>query len=73
MEYQLQSIIESFFTYAGTSGWSYPSIVGCGENATILHYTVNSDQCNDGEIVLIDAKVNSEDILPISLAHGLFG
>ena len=55
MEYQLQSIIESFFTYAGTSGWSYPSIVGCGENATILHYTVNSDQCNDGEIVLIDA------------------
>lgn len=55
MEYQLQSIIESFFTYAGTSGWSYPSIVGCGENATILHYTVNSDKCNNGEIVLIDA------------------
>ena len=55
MEYQLQAIIESFFTYAGTSGWSYPSIVGCGENATILHYTINSDRCNDGEVVLIDA------------------
>ena len=54
-EYQLQSVIEGFFSYAGTSGWAYPSIVGCGENATILHYTVNDDICNDGEIVLIDA------------------
>ena len=42
-EYQLQSVIEGFFSYAGASGWSYPSIVGCGENATILHYTTNKD------------------------------
>ena len=54
-EYQLQAIIESFFTYAGTSGWAYPSIVGTGENATILHYTVNSETCEDGDVVLIDA------------------
>ena len=40
-EYQLQAIIECFFVYGGTSGLAYPSIVGCGENATILHYTVN--------------------------------
>jgi len=54
-EYQLQSVIEGFFSYAGTSGWAYPSIVGCGDNATVLHYTVNDDTCEDGEIVLIDA------------------
>ena len=54
-EYQLQSIIEGFFSYAGASGWSYPSIVGCGENATILHYTTNRDACGDDEIILIDA------------------
>ncbi len=54
-ENQLQSIIEGFFRYAGTSGWSYPSIVGSGENATILHYKQNEDYCKDGEIVLIDA------------------
>ncbi len=54
-EYQLQSVIEGFFSYAGGSGWSYPSIVGCGENATILHYTVNSDECNWDEVILIDA------------------
>lgn len=59
-EYQLQSLIEGFFSYAGTSGWAYPSIVGCGENATILHYTVNGDACQDGEVILIDAGAEYE-------------
>ena len=54
-ENQLQSMIEGFFRYAGTSGWSYPSIVGSGENATILHYKQNEDNCQDGDVVLIDA------------------
>jgi len=54
-ERHLQSIIEGFFTYANCSGWSYPSIVGCGENATILHYRANNAPCGDDEIVLIDA------------------
>ena len=54
-EYQIQSIIEGFFVYGGTSGWAYPSIVGCGENATILHYTVNNSPCQSNEIILIDA------------------
>ena len=54
-EYQLQSVIEAFFSYAGASGWSYPSIVGCGENATILHYTTNQDTCGQDEVILIDA------------------
>ena len=50
-ERHLQSIIEGFFTYASCSGWSYPSIVGCGENATILHYRENNADCKDGEVV----------------------
>ena len=54
-EYQLQSVIEGFFSYAGTSGWSYPSIVGCGENATVLHYKTNQDVCELDEVILIDA------------------
>jgi len=54
-EFQLQSVIEGFFSYAGASGWSYPSIVGCGENATILHYTTNQDTCGNDEVILIDA------------------
>ncbi len=54
-ENQLQSVIEGFFRYAGASGWSYPSIVGSGENATILHYKENNSPCTDGDVVLIDA------------------
>ena len=54
-EFQLQSVIEGFFSYAGASGWSYPFIVGCGENATILHYTTNQAICGQDEVVLIDA------------------
>ena len=54
-ENQLPSVIEGFFRYAGTSGWSYPSIVGSGENATILHYKENNSPCTDGDVVLIDA------------------
>ena len=54
-ENQIQAIIEGFFVFAGTSGWAYPSIVGCGENATILHYKENDSLCGDDEIILIDA------------------
>lgn len=54
-EWQLQATLEGFFRYARGSGWAYPSIVGCGENATILHYGTNDMVCNDGEIILIDA------------------
>ena len=54
-EWQLQALIEGFFRYAGADQWAYPSIVGSGDNATVLHYTSNQDACRDGEVVLIDA------------------
>lgn len=54
-EWQLEGIIEGLFKYCNTSGIAYPCIIGSGENATILHYTVNDDTCDEGEILLIDA------------------
>lgn len=54
-EWQIQATLEGFFRYAKGSGWAYPSIVGCGENATILHYSSNNMTCKDGEVILIDA------------------
>lgn len=54
-EWQLESIIECAFKYAGAQGNAYPCIVGSGENATILHYTVNRDPCKEGDVILIDA------------------
>ena len=55
-EWQLQAIIEGFFRYAGASGIAYPSIVGCGDNATILHYSTNNMRCSEGEVVLVVAR-----------------
>jgi len=54
-EWQLEAIIEGVFKYCKTSGIAYPCIIGSGDNATVLHYTVNNDTCEDGEILLIDA------------------
>lgn len=54
-EYELEAMIEYVFRRNGASGPSYPSIVGSGANATILHYTENSRQIQEGDLVLIDA------------------
>ncbi len=54
MEYELEAEILYTFLRHG-AGWAYPSIVGGGENACILHYTDNNAVLRDGELVLIDA------------------
>ena len=54
-EYQIQAELEHEFVYSGCSGPAYSTIVAGGENACILHYTENSDELKDGDLVLIDA------------------
>lgn len=54
-EYEIQAIVEYVFRALGASGPAYPSIVGCGENATILHYHENNCQTRADDLVLIDA------------------
>jgi len=39
----------------GASGVAYNSIIGGGENATILHYVENNRPLKDGDLILIDA------------------
>src|SRR5690606_9054850 len=39
----------------GASGVAYNSIVGGGDNATILHYVENNMPLRDGDLILIDA------------------
>lgn len=55
MEYELQAVIEGHFLKNGAEGVAYNSIVGAGDNATILHYTENRDQMKASDVVLIDA------------------
>ncbi|AIA54330.1 aminopeptidase P N-terminal domain-containing protein [Acidithiobacillus caldus] len=54
-EYQLQAEIEFVFQRLGARSVAYPSIVGGGPNACILHYTENRDALADGDLVLVDA------------------
>ena len=53
-EYEIQAEVERCFRSAGCEP-AYPSIVASGANSCILHYTENSAQLRDGDLLLIDA------------------
>jgi Xaa-Pro aminopeptidase len=59
-EYELEAELAHVFRRFGGAGPAYPSIVATGQNATILHYTENTSELCDGEVVLIDAGVEYE-------------
>lgn len=54
-EYQVEALLESYMRDNGASGVAYNSIIGGGENATILHYVENNADLRDGDLLLIDA------------------
>lgn len=53
-EYELEAILEYVFMRGGSPRPGFPSIVGSGPNATILHYETNRRQSRDGDLVLMD-------------------
>ena len=57
-EYEVEAAIEEAYLRNGAMSWGYPSIVGSGPNATILHYGQSSRQMQDGEVLLVDAAAN---------------
>jgi Xaa-Pro aminopeptidase len=59
-EYELQAIIEYHFQRHGSEFPAYPSIVGSGDNATILHYNENRDTIDPEDLILIDAGCELE-------------
>ncbi len=54
-EYQLEAEILHEFMRKGCRFPAYPSIVGSGENACILHYIENNHKLKHNDLVLIDA------------------
>ncbi|GAB3018566.1 Xaa-Pro aminopeptidase [Bowmanella dokdonensis] len=55
LEYQLEAELHHEFAMQGARHPAYGTIVGGGINACVLHYTQNSDELRDGDLVLIDA------------------
>lgn len=54
-EYQVEAEIVHEFMAHGALSPAYPSIVGGGANACILHYRENNQKLRAGEMLLIDA------------------
>lgn len=59
-EYEVKAAIEAVHRGRGAVSWSYPSIVGSGPNATILHYPESDRQMQAGDLLLVDAAANVE-------------
>lgn len=57
-EYQVKAAIEAVFRGRGAVSTAYPSIVGSGPNATILHYPEHERQMTAGDLLLVDAAAN---------------
>lgn len=55
MEYEVQAEFEYVLRRRNADFWGYPSIVGCGPNATTLHYEESQGPVTKGSLMLIDA------------------
>jgi Xaa-Pro aminopeptidase len=54
-EHEIEALIDYTFRRRGGTGPGYPSIVGGGANAVILHYVENSASLQEGQLLLVDA------------------
>jgi Xaa-Pro aminopeptidase len=53
-EYEVHAEVEYVFRRRNADSWGYPSIVGCGANATTLHYVESQSPVVQGELMLMD-------------------
>lgn len=54
-EWEVEAVVDAAFRGAGASGPGYPTIVGSGANACVLHYVENRHTIDAGDLVLVDA------------------
>ena len=53
-EFETEAEIVHEFMRNRSRGPAYGSIVASGKNACVLHYTTNDNQCQDGDVMLLD-------------------
>jgi Xaa-Pro aminopeptidase len=54
MEYEVEAVIEYGFRRRGAERVGFPSIVGAGDNATVLHYDRSRGRLEAGDLVVMD-------------------
>jgi Xaa-Pro aminopeptidase len=53
-EYEVDAEVAYTFKLRNADNWGYPDIVGCGPNATTLHYDASQGPVKAGELLLMD-------------------
>ncbi|MFQ3351594.1 MAG: Xaa-Pro aminopeptidase [Candidatus Marivariicella framensis] len=53
-EYEIEAELAHEFMKNKSKGFAYTPIIASGKNANILHYIKNNNQCEDGELILLD-------------------
>jgi len=53
-EYEVDAVMAYTFKLRNADNWGYPDIVGCGPNATTLHYVESQGPVKSGELLLMD-------------------
>ena len=59
-EYEVDAEVIYTFKLRNADHWGYPPIVGCGPNATILHYTESQSPLKQGDLLLMDVGAEYE-------------
>lgn len=53
-EYEIDAAVAHVYKLRNADSWGYPDIVGCGANATTLHYEESQARCQPGDLLLMD-------------------
>jgi Xaa-Pro aminopeptidase len=59
-EYEVEAELDYTYKRRNADNWGYPNIVGCGPNATTLHYEESQGRVHAGDLLLMDAGAEYE-------------
>jgi Xaa-Pro aminopeptidase len=59
-EYEVDAVMAYTFKLRNADNWAYPDIVGCGPNATTLHYIESQGPVKNGDLLLMDVGAEYE-------------
>ena len=59
-EYEVDAEVLYTFKRRNADHWGYPNIIGCGPNATTLHYNDSQDKINKSDLLLMDVGAEYE-------------
>lgn len=59
-EYEVEAEVDYTFKRRHADNWGYPNIVGCGPDATTLHYEASAGRVVPGQLLLMDVGAEYE-------------